>query len=56
MSAQRKLSSRNAKSCDNAVAEVTYVDGFDDPSANVILIGKGKKALRVHDYFLKAAR
>jgi hypothetical protein len=56
MSAQRKTSSRNAKSSENAATEVTYVEGFDDPSANVVLMGSDKVALRVHDYFLKAAR
>ncbi|KAJ9106390.1 hypothetical protein QFC21_001536 [Naganishia friedmannii] len=33
-----------------------YVEGFDDPSANVVLIGSDMKALRVHDYYLKASR
>jgi hypothetical protein len=41
---------------DVAPSDVTYVDGFDDPNANVVLMGTDMIALRVHDYFLKAAR
>jgi hypothetical protein len=56
MSVQAKASSRNAESSDETSGNVTYAKGFDDPNANVILMGSDNIALRVHDYFLKAAR
>lgn len=38
------------------LSKIEYVKGFDDPCANVILISSDKKALRIHDYYLKVAR
>jgi hypothetical protein len=33
-----------------------YLEGFDDPTAQVVLHGSDGVALRVHDYYLKASR
>lgn len=33
-----------------------YLEGFDDPSAQIVLQGSDGVALRVHDYYLKASR
>lgn len=33
-----------------------FLDGYDDPSADVILVGSDRVGLRVKDYYLKAAR
>lgn len=33
-----------------------YLAGFDAPEAGVVLMGTDGLALRVHDYYLKAAR
>lgn len=35
---------------------VTYVEGYDDPGANVVIVCSNQKAFRIHDYFLKAER
>ncbi|KAJ9124366.1 hypothetical protein QFC22_001166 [Naganishia vaughanmartiniae] len=35
------------------LSKIEYVEGFDDPLANVVLVCSDKKALRIHDYFLK---
>ena len=36
--------------------QVVYVEGFDDPTANVVLKASDEVMLRVHDYHLKASR
>lgn len=33
-----------------------FVDGYDLPSANVVLVSSDTKGLRIHDYHLKSAR
>ncbi|KAJ9106389.1 hypothetical protein QFC21_001535 [Naganishia friedmannii] len=38
------------------LSKIEYVKGFNDPSANVVFICSDKKALRIHDYYLKASR
>lgn len=38
------------------LSKIEYVKGFDDPCADVVLVSSDKKALRIHDYYLKAAR
>jgi hypothetical protein len=35
---------------------VTYVEGYDDPGANVLIVCSNHKAFRIHDYFLNAER
>jgi hypothetical protein len=38
------------------LSTIPYVDGYDDPEANVVFVCFDKKAMRVHDYYLKAER
>jgi hypothetical protein len=56
MSVQRRSASPDSIDGRMAPQDVRYVEGFDDPSANVVLMASDKVALRVHDYYLKAAR
>jgi hypothetical protein len=56
MNVQRLPASQDSNDGRMAPQDVTYMEGFDDSSANVVLMGSDKVALRVHDYFLKAAR
>lgn len=56
MSVQRRSASQDTNDGNAAPVDVTYMEGFDDASANVVLMGSDKVALRVHDYYLKAAR
>jgi hypothetical protein len=56
MSVQRLSASQDFSDGSGAPSNVTYIEGFDDPSANVVLMGSDKIGLRVHDYYLKAAR
>jgi hypothetical protein len=37
-------------------APTRYLEAYDEPSANIILVGSDGVGLRVHDYYLKAAR
>lgn len=56
MSVQRLSASQDPNDGSVDPSNVTYMEGFDDPSANVVLMGLDKVALRVHDYYLKASR
>jgi hypothetical protein len=56
MSVQPLSSSQDTNDGSLDFSNVSYIEGFDDPNANVVLMGSDKIALRVHDYFLKAAR
>jgi hypothetical protein len=38
------------------MTDVKYVEGYDDPGANVVFVCSDDKAFRIHDYFLKAER
>jgi hypothetical protein len=38
------------------LSPISYVEGYDDPKANVVFVCSNKKAMRVHDYYLKAER
>lgn len=38
------------------VPSTTYLEGFESPAAGVVLMGTDDVGLRVHDYYLKAAR
>jgi hypothetical protein len=38
------------------LSPIPYVEGYDDPDANVVIVCFDKKAMRVHDYYLQAER
>jgi hypothetical protein len=39
-----------------AVEILSFVTGYNDPCANVVIVSSDQIGLRVHDYYLKAAR
>lgn len=38
------------------LSPIPYVEGYADPEANVVFVCSDRKAIRVHDYYLKAER
>jgi hypothetical protein len=38
------------------VSPTIYVEGYESPEAKIVLMGTDNVGLRVHDYYLKAAR